>query len=52
MTLTSGAPPSNQARTIEMRIWPPTDPTHIPPLRLQNQPLISDKSIERVDYEE
>lgn len=45
MTLTSGAPQSNQARMVEMSIWPPTDPTYALPLRLQNKPLISDKSI-------
>ena len=47
MTLTSGTPQCNEAQMIKMSIRPPTDPTHAPRLRLQNKPLISDKSIER-----
>lgn len=44
MTLTSGPSQSNQVRMIEMSIWFLTDPTQAPPFRLQNKPLISDKS--------
>ena len=45
MTLTSGTPQSQPGSDDSDEHLPPTNPSPCPPLRLQNKPLISDKSI-------
>jgi hypothetical protein len=47
MTLTSGTPQSQLGSDESDEHLPPTNPSPCPSLRLQNKPLISDKSIER-----
>ncbi len=47
MTLTSGMPQSQLGSDESDEHLPPSNPSPCPPLRLQNNQLISDKSIER-----
>ncbi len=45
MTLTSGTPQRQLGSDDSDEHLPPTNPSPCPPSRLQNTPLISDKSI-------